>query len=107
MSHSGLAQSGAAMTQKTQGTVAIFEAPEMRTHFDSSFLISFSEYFGLASVVVAVSYFLGEILKLRGKMENTCKARSSESDDRMIYRLYCVCLYVFRVQNSKRKKTHA
>ena len=100
-------QSGAAMTQKTQGTVAIFEAPEMRRRFDSSFLNSFSEYFGLASVVVDVSYFIGEILKLRGKMENTCKARSSESDDRMIYRLYCVCLYVFRVQKSKRKKAHA
>ena len=60
-------QSGAAMTQKTQGTVAIFEAPEMRRRFDSSFLNSFSEYFGLASVVVDVSYFIGEILKLRGK----------------------------------------
>ena len=55
------------MTQKTQGTVAILEAPEMRRRFDSSFLNSFSEYFGLASVVVDVSYFIGEILKLRGK----------------------------------------
>ena len=78
----------------------------LRTNVDDSFLISFSEYFGLASVV-DVCYVIREIPKLRGKMENTCKARSSESDDTMIYRLYCVCLYVFRVQKSKRKKTHA